>query len=122
MMTGKDLQTWRKSRGFSVAQIADLLGVSPRTVEGWESAGNPIPERRQQRIADIMRQETLALRINRDTYAKLSEVAKAKGYASADAYANDLLGKLFLIVGAGIAFFLYSGKTLAALHSVAGWF
>ena len=38
-----DIQPLRKLLGLSVADIAEISGVSPRTVEGWEQ-GRPISE------------------------------------------------------------------------------
>ncbi len=42
-MTDADLiRSIRYQRGWSVREMADALGVSPRTVEGWEQ-GRKIP-------------------------------------------------------------------------------
>ena len=41
-MTPADIKKIRNEHKLTVAQIADQLGVSPRTVEGWEQ-GRPIP-------------------------------------------------------------------------------
>lgn len=44
-MNGSRLEVARKRKGYSRPQLADLLGVTSRTINGWES-GAPIPEDR----------------------------------------------------------------------------
>lgn len=39
----KTLKAIRKKRKWSVRDLADQLGVSPRTVEGWEQERFTIP-------------------------------------------------------------------------------
>ena len=36
VLTGSDLETWRKSRGFTQEDLADRLGLSLRTVQRAE--------------------------------------------------------------------------------------
>lgn len=40
-MTPQSIQNARLARGWTVADLAGRVGVSPRTVEGWEQ-GRPI--------------------------------------------------------------------------------
>lgn len=43
-MTDAELiRSIRHQRGWSVREMADALGVSPRTVEGWEQ-GRKVPQ------------------------------------------------------------------------------
>jgi len=53
---GKFLKHWRKIRGLTQAQLAGLLTVSKRTLEGWE-AGRPI--RQPQMLALALRSITV---------------------------------------------------------------
>ena len=42
-MTPKQIKQLRKSRGWTVRGLAGKIGVSPRTVEGWEQGRKPSP-------------------------------------------------------------------------------
>ena len=42
-MTPESLKAWRQSEGATRAQAASWLGVSPRTIEGWEQGRSTIP-------------------------------------------------------------------------------
>lgn len=42
-MTPGDIRTIRQRLGLSRAQLAEALGVSPRTVENWEWQGRQTP-------------------------------------------------------------------------------
>ena len=97
-MTGKDIQTWRKSKRLSVQQVADHIGISHRTLQGWESGRFSIPGPKQKRVAELLRKEAVAMKIDADTFAKLAAKAKEKGFPSAESFANDLLSKLLIAV------------------------
>jgi len=43
MRSGDDIQKLRKLLGLSASEMAEILSVSNRTVEGWEQ-GRPIPD------------------------------------------------------------------------------
>lgn len=98
IMTGKDIQTWRKSKRLSVQQVADHIGISHRTLQGWESGRFSIPGPKQKRVAELLRKEAVAMKIDADTFAKLAAKAKEKGFPSAESFANDLLSKLLIAV------------------------
>jgi DNA-binding transcriptional regulator YiaG len=40
-MTPRQIKQLRKSRGWTVRDLAEKTGVSPRTVEGWEQGRKP---------------------------------------------------------------------------------
>ena len=42
-MTGAELQTWRKSKDLTQAQLADRLGVAEKTVCQWEQNRRKVP-------------------------------------------------------------------------------
>ena len=42
-MTPQDLRAWRKSLSFNRKAMGALLGVSARSIEGWEQGSRPIP-------------------------------------------------------------------------------
>ncbi len=95
-MTGKEIQAWRKSKRLSAKQVADHLGISYRTLQGWESGRFEIPDGKQSRVADLLRKEAIAVRVDADLYKRLAERAREKGFPSAEAFANDLLDKLLM--------------------------
>lgn len=39
-MTPEELRHWRKSRGLTVKAMAELVGVTVRSVTRWESGGS----------------------------------------------------------------------------------
>jgi len=41
MTTSEILKSWRKSKGLCQAQAAQLLDVSVRTLQGWETGHEP---------------------------------------------------------------------------------
>ena len=49
----EDVQGLRRMLGWSVSDMAEWCGVSPRTVEGWEQ-GRPVSEPAAQRIREIL--------------------------------------------------------------------
>lgn len=51
------IQTARQSRNWTVADLAARVGVSPRTVEGWEQGKRPSA------TARIVLEQTLGIRI-----------------------------------------------------------
>jgi DNA-binding transcriptional regulator YiaG len=44
-MTAVDIQRMRRRHGLSQGQLARLLGCSPKTISGWETARRAIPRR-----------------------------------------------------------------------------
>lgn len=56
-ITGPELRLWRESRGYSLRELAEKLGVkSPSTVKEWE-AGQEIPEVPQKVLRWLIRGE-----------------------------------------------------------------
>ena len=53
-----DIAAWRKARGLSQAQLAKLLPVSVRTLQGWERGvpGRQPPDFLVRALADIERE------------------------------------------------------------------
>lgn len=43
-MTPEQLREWRKARGLTQQQLADLAGVTTRAVIHWEQGTRPIPK------------------------------------------------------------------------------
>ena len=39
MAFGEKIKSLRKSKGMNQTQLANALGVSPRTIRGWEAEG-----------------------------------------------------------------------------------
>ncbi len=56
-------RTGKTHEGLSQSEAAQLLGVSPRTVQSWESGGRPIPQYIQHIIAVIDEAETYYARL-----------------------------------------------------------
>lgn len=54
-MTKQDLIKWQARYNLTTAQLAQLLPVSRRTVEGWR-AGRSIPPYLQRALRDIERE------------------------------------------------------------------
>jgi transcriptional regulator with XRE-family HTH domain len=42
-MTSKELQAWRKKKGYTQGQLAKVLGVATQTVYRWENYKRAIP-------------------------------------------------------------------------------
>lgn len=42
-MTPEQLREWRKARGLTQQQIAELVGVSDRAIKYWEQGARKIP-------------------------------------------------------------------------------
>lgn len=43
-MTGTDFARWRAHTGVSKTQVAQWLGVSPRTITNYENSTAPLPQ------------------------------------------------------------------------------
>lgn len=56
-MTTQQLKDYRAAHGLSRAKLAARLGVSPRTVEGWELGRRAIP-----RMVEILLRSLTAAR------------------------------------------------------------
>lgn len=43
-MQGIELQNWRESKGFSLSEMSDYLGIPYGTLRQWERGDRPIPQ------------------------------------------------------------------------------
>lgn len=92
MITGKQLQEWRRSRNITVEEVAKGLDVSHRTVEGWETR-DLIPETKQASVLRLMEREFLQVQIQPDIYARVADMA-AKHNVPVAVLINDLLADI----------------------------
>lgn len=53
-MDGKRLAVARQRKGYTRPELADLLGVTPRTIGGWEAGTTSVPVERQAAIASVL--------------------------------------------------------------------
>ena len=55
MAFGEKIKSLRKSKGMNQTQLANALGVSPRTIRGWEAEGRyPKQHELYQKLADTL--------------------------------------------------------------------
>lgn len=52
-MTAAELAAWRHLLGLTLDELADQIGVNPRTTRSWETGRDPIPPRITDEIATL---------------------------------------------------------------------
>lgn len=115
--TGDELKAWRTSRGYSRAEIGDLCGKNPRTVEYWEQAGDkPIPLYAQRLIAHLQDENRAIIDLSDKARAELEKRAVENNTTVGDELAkiiNGIFG-LFIIGALLAALWLLSDSPLLA--------
>lgn len=79
-MTANKIKTWLKEQRRSRALLADQLGVSAATVDGWLSAGRTIPGPSLKLISNLMNDNmTINPKLSLNDYAKAQRKADEAG-------------------------------------------